>query len=292
MFLTPLRRAMVCSAALASFLVVACGPDTPTDPAKTGDGPSFAAADLGAGNGLANFEFVEVCKYGSAADVTVNMTQVSSGNTSVTYTFADGECRNLGNFDNTVGLGPADISASETVPTGFQFDSLRTTIIGRNGASGSVNVSTTNSFAITGANNDIGILLEFYNSETFVPGNEGCTPGYWKAIQHWDSWVGYTPNQTLESVFDVPNSLGYDNTTLVQALEFGGGSGISGGARILLRAAVAALLNSSSPDVDYTLTTAQVIAAVNAALASGDRDIMLDLAGDLDADNNLGCPLN
>jgi hypothetical protein len=283
---------MVCSATLASFLVVGCGPDSPTDPAKTG-GPAFAAADLGAGNGLANFEFIEVCKYGSTADVTVDMTQASSGNTSVTYSFADGECRNLGNFDATVGLGPADITASESnIPAGFQFDSVRTTIVGRNGASGSVSVSTTNSFAITGADNDIGILLEFYNSATFVPGDEGCTPGYWKAIQHWDSWVGYTPNQSLESVFDVPNSLGYDNTTLVQALEFGGGSGISGGARILLRAAVAALLNSSSPDVDYTMTTAQVIAAVNAALASGDRNVMITLAGELDADNNLGCPLN
>jgi len=40
------------------------------------------------------------------------------------------------------------------------------------------------------------------------------------------------------------------------------------------------------------MTTADVIADVNAALASGDRQTMLDLAGELDADNNLGCPLN
>jgi hypothetical protein len=31
---------------------------------------------------------------------------------------------------------------------------------------------------------------------------------------------------------------------------------------------------------------------VNAALASGDRERMLGLAAALDADNNLGCPLN
>jgi len=90
----------------------------------------------------------------------------------------------------------------------------------------------------------------------------------------------------------VPDGLGYDNTTLVAALSFGGGSGVAGGARNLLRAAVAALLNSTSPNVDYTMTTAEVINAVNAALASGDRDTMLKLAGELDADNNLGCPLN
>jgi hypothetical protein len=93
-------------------------------------------------------------------------------------------------------------------------------------------------------------------------------------------------------VFDVPDSLGFDNTTLVQALNFGGGSGTSGAAQILLRAAVAALLNSAHPTVDYPATTANVIAAVNAALASNNRATMLALATAMDASNNLGCPLN
>jgi hypothetical protein len=44
--------------------------------------------------------------------------------------------------------------------------------------------------------------------------------------------------------------------------------------------------------VAYPRTTAQVIAAVNAALASNDRTTVLDLASALDADNNLGCPLS
>jgi hypothetical protein len=59
-------------------------------------------------------------------------------------------------------------------------------------------------------------------------------------------------------------------------------------------AAVAALLNSAHPGVDYALTTAEVIAAVNAALASCDRGTMIDLAEELDAANNApdGCPLN
>jgi hypothetical protein len=42
----------------------------------------------------------------------------------------------------------------------------------------------------------------------------------------------------------------------------------------------------------YPLTTAQVIAAVNAALASGNRTTMLALANQLDTHNNRGCPLN
>jgi hypothetical protein len=93
-------------------------------------------------------------------------------------------------------------------------------------------------------------------------------------------------------VFDVPDAFNLDNRTLVQALNFKGGSGAQGAAQILLRAAVAALLNSAHPDVDYPRTTAEVIADVNAALASGNRSTMLALATELDDDNNLGCPLN
>jgi hypothetical protein len=96
----------------------------------------------------------------------------------------------------------------------------------------------------------------------------------------------------LESVFDVPDALGLDDQTLVQALGYGGGSGTSGAARILLRAGVAAVLNSAHPDVDYSRTTADVIATVNAALASNNRSTMLTLAAALDADNNKGCPLS
>jgi hypothetical protein len=117
---------------------------------------------------------------------------------------------------------------------------------------------------------------------------EGCTPGFWK--NHLEAWVGFSPNQTLESVFDVPNSLGLDNNTLLQALSFQGGTNTVGAARILLRAAVAALLNAAHPDVDYPRTVAEVIADVNAALASGNRATMLTLATALDTDNNLGCP--
>lgn len=96
----------------------------------------------------------------------------------------------------------------------------------------------------------------------------------------------------LESVFDVPDAFRLDNTTLLKALSLEGGSGTVGAARTLLRTAVAALLNSAHPDVDYPRTTAQVIAAVNSALAGGNRATMLNVATALDADNTLGCPLS
>ena len=123
--------------------------------------------------------------------------------------------------------------------------------------------------------------------------NEGCTPGYWK--NHTDSWAatGYSPAQTVLSVFSSSSSFStLASSSLLSALSFAGGPGVSGAAEILLRAAVAALLNSAHPDVDYPRTTASIIADVNAALASNDRDVMLALAAALDADNNLGCPLS
>ncbi len=119
--------------------------------------------------------------------------------------------------------------------------------------------------------------------------DQGCTPGYWK--NHPEAWQTYTTNQSLESVFDVPNSLSLDDKTLLQALSFEGGRGKDGAARVLLRAAVAALLNAAHQDVAYPRTTAEVISAVNAALATGNRTAMLVLAAQLDTDNNLGCPL-
>jgi hypothetical protein len=123
------------------------------------------------------------------------------------------------------------------------------------------------------------------------PGDQGCTPGYWK--NHLDSWsaTGYSPSQTVEDVFDVPDGFGLDNDTLLTALDYPGGPGTLGGARILLHAAVAAVLNAAHPDVAYPLTTAEIIDAVNTALL-GTRDDMIDLGADLDANNNLGCPLN
>jgi uncharacterized repeat protein (TIGR01451 family) len=113
---------------------------------------------------------------------------------------------------------------------------------------------------------------------------EGCTPGFWKQEHHFDSWVGFAPNQTLESVFDVPDALGLDNLTLAEALALNGG-----GVNALLRHAVAALLNASSPGVDFDLTVAEVISATNAALASGNYEAQKDIFAGL---NEQGCPLS
>lgn len=125
------------------------------------------------------------------------------------------------------------------------------------------------------------------------PGEDGCTPGYWK--NHTDSWAGtgYSPLQTTGSVFSGASAFPtLASQSLLQSLQGGGGSGTLGGARILVRAAVAALLNAGHSGVDYPRTTAEILADVNAALTSNNRNAMLALASELDSDNNLGCPLN
>ena len=128
------------------------------------------------------------------------------------------------------------------------------------------------------------------------PSGEGCTPGYWKQDQHFDSWVGYTPGQTIGSVFNTGSyrtektNLLISSQTLVQGLSFKGGSTLNGAAEILLRAGIAAILNTGA--VSYPMTATEVVNAVDAALASNDRDAILALAADLDSKNNGGCPLN
>lgn len=137
-------------------------------------------------------------------------------------------------------------------------------------------------------------LYEPLRSATFCyslpnTGTEGCTLGYWKVWQHHDSWpAGLLPGQSLQTVFG-PNA--YADTLLV-ALDYKGGPGVDGGKRLLLKQAVAALLNAASPSVAYPQTRTQVIEEVRFALASGDRGLMLSLASTLDAYNNLGCPLD
>jgi uncharacterized repeat protein (TIGR01451 family) len=132
-----------------------------------------------------------------------------------------------------------------------------------------------------------------YHAELPPPGDQGCTPGYWK--NHTDSWppTGYSPSQAVQSVFSAASGYpAHGSASLLQALSFEGGSTLEGGVGNLLRAAVAGLLNTAHDGVSYPRTTSALVADVNAALASGNRDTMLALASQIDQDNNLGCPLN
>jgi hypothetical protein len=113
-------------------------------------------------------------------------------------------------------------------------------------------------------------------------GGEGCTPGYWKQPHHFDSWeaTGFAPGDSFDATMGVDSSF----DTLLDGVSAKGG-----GEKAFARHAVAALLNASSPDVDYGLSSGDVIALVQDAYATGDFETAKDL---LEEQNEAGCPLN
>ena len=124
--------------------------------------------------------------------------------------------------------------------------------------------------------------------------SEGCSHGYWK--NHTSEWPSpYTTSTQLQGPFFIPavTELSFMQVhTFAMALDYPGGPDLGGAARILLRNAVASLLNAEHSDVAYPLSAQQVKDQVNAALASLDRQTILALEAELDLLNNLGCPLN
>jgi hypothetical protein len=136
--------------------------------------------------------------------------------------------------------------------------------------------------------------------QTVLACEAGCTPGFWKQPQHVEFWTApYHPDYPLNLVF---NLTGYDELagdTLLQALKYNGGPDLLGGARILLRAGVASLLNAAYDaehgDPWLYWPVADIIAQVNAALAdgpaSGVSGTLIYWGGEFDDMNNMGCPL-
>ncbi|MFC1866487.1 hypothetical protein ACFLYB_07265 [Chloroflexota bacterium] len=127
-------------------------------------------------------------------------------------------------------------------------------------------------------------------------GDEGCTPGFWKNnAKNKDAvaWVGYDPEDDFSGTFVIDEQElrangknVFSDPTLLQALN-ANGSGIN----LLARAATAALLNASNPNINYPRTEAEIKADVAAAVAAGDEAIQT-LGEELDDDNNLGCSIN
>jgi hypothetical protein len=125
--------------------------------------------------------------------------------------------------------------------------------------------------------------------------DEGCTPGFWK--NNTGAWEEYSPSQTVGSVFEIPAAFGeLADDTLLQALNYGGGSSDIDKARILLRQAVAAVLNAAHEGIGYPYrrdaAPLMIIPSVNAALAGGNTTTMENLKNTLARANELGCPLS
>jgi len=127
--------------------------------------------------------------------------------------------------------------------------------------------------------------LDFVGTASFLPPPaEGCSPGFYK--KH-DMPGG---NLLLANVFIGSGYTVASGVTLHDALFFSGGPDLQDAKNVLLRQAAAAYANSIRLAGAYPLTTAQVIAQTNAALASGDRDTILAFADVLDGFNNLEGP--
>lgn len=139
---------------------------------------------------------------------------------------------------------------------------------------------TADAFGVCLSNSDT-LLVEDPTGSCFL---DGCTPGYWK--NHLSEWANteYSPTDDFDTVFGVD---AFDpDITLEDAVSSPGSL-----YKNLHFHAVAAILNASSDSVNYGLTTAEIIAHVQAAFASGDPD-QWEAAKDLLAGlNEIGCPL-
>jgi hypothetical protein len=151
------------------------------------------------------------------------------------------------------------------------------------------------------------VTCTFYNTQQIW----AFTPGFWKnhtaaSPSGHNAWpyTDYDPGDLLIDVGFVLYDLGgeypkgsdgtFSTLTLLEALRLKGGAGYTGAGEILLRAGVASLLNASfhevmqptEPFLAFPLSSAEVIDAVNTAIATGDPGTMLELAAILDGYNN------
>ncbi len=228
-------------------------------------------------------EFLLVCKDISSPAGTYDFTVTSADpNLNDAFSLMPGECELLVNG----GINGMAVVEELTPPAGTQLAKIEVkqrlgdvvnagdrTLMGQDTAHVTVGGGTITERA--------GAIVNFFN-EAVPGGGEGCTPGYWKQPHHLDSWVGYDPDDDFDTVFGT--DLFSPDISLLDGLERRGG-----GVNALARHAVAALLNAATPGVDYDLSVADVIAAVQAAEASGDYETTKNM---LVALNEQGCPLN
>jgi hypothetical protein len=106
------------------------------------------------------------------------------------------------------------------------------------------------------------------------PGGEGCTPGFWRNhLSHWDA-TPYSPDDKVNATFGC-DLVGDDDLTLGEVIDAPQTYGA------LAFHAIAALLNSTHPGVDFGLDAGEVIDAA----CAGDKDTLSE-------ENEKGCPLS
>jgi hypothetical protein len=130
---------------------------------------------------------------------------------------------------------------------------------------------------------------------------QGCSHGFWR--NHAQVWpVAYSSDPELGTVFTMgPAYSAISNKKFSEALAFTGGPTLVDMARILMRDAVAAVLNAADASINYPIgTPSDVITQVNTALANGasaptqteGRNILEAEKNILSAYNEGICPYN
>jgi hypothetical protein len=117
----------------------------------------------------------------------------------------------------------------------------------------------------------------FYIIYTITPcasSNGGCTPGYWRQENHFDSWSGYRLTDVYSDVFGVGTPI-----TLVNALT---------NPNAFYRHSTAALLNAANPRLNYRYSLEEVMAMTRSAFSSGYFGWTASL---FQIANSIGCPL-
>jgi hypothetical protein len=227
-------------------------------------------------------EVFKVCKNYPAGvvgpDVTVDFTVDDYNDGSIdasgTATVPAGECI-------TLALGGSvshdhSVTVTEHVPAGFI-----SSFVAQEYHAGVITTypSVSGNVATGYMHGDRGFTVTYLNDP--LPGLNGCTHGYWKVDQHFDSYpAGYTSSTLFSSVFE--NA--FPGMTLVDVMWLHGG-----GLNALGRETVAALLNAASGFYWYSPT--EVINKFNAVFP-GTKDDYTALKDDFESHNIAGCPLN
>ena len=262
---------------MLGFVAACSQPGSPVSPSSAG-GPTAVV-------GQPEILSFELCKtyvgtVGPAVTFNIQIDAGANGTIDGTTSavLSNGQCQEF-----TPATIPTSYIVTEVVPTGYTASSVLSTFVQDTGQI-IVGPSVAGNVATGFAGGDRGQLLRFTNTFVQVPpgdGTEGCTPGFWKQSQHFDSWTApFTPNTLFDDVFE--NA--FPGLTLLQVASLGGG-----GLNALGRHTVAALLNAASSGVDYPWTVQQVITAFNNVFPGGDYET---LKNQLEGFNELGCPLN
>ena len=242
-------------------------------------------------------ENLTVCKFNDAPDTEAQFSISGDGGTLpqgnllnlVALPFGDpwGEnCAEVWQSDGTTGPYPVTVTEVD-MTAGTVIDQIW---VLRSGDSDFTVLTGQNSVTLD-LDVDHGGLVLFKNEGEGGDGGEGCTPGAWKnRLWKRGFWPAtYADNPSLSEHFDT-SGFDFGDDTFLEALNYRGHESrdkVEQEAYKLMRSAVAALLNAASQD--YAFSQAEIVAATEAALASGDWVQMNDLKDQLDFENNRGC---